>query len=53
MFFLLAETMIFLLFLLAKQYEAMDGDLAACRIALQFCNPRKNPWRDFFWAGTA
>jgi hypothetical protein len=41
MFFLLAEIMIFLLFLLAKQYEAMDGNLAACRSALQFYNPLK------------
>ncbi len=29
----------------------MDGDLAACRIARQFCNPQKNPRRDFFGAG--
>ena len=29
----------------------MDGGLAACRIARQFCNPKKNPWMDFSWAG--
>ena len=26
---------------LAKQYQAMDGDLAACRSARRFCNPKK------------
>ena len=29
----------------------MDGGLEACRIARQFCNPKKNPWMDFSWAG--
>ncbi|MBQ2354956.1 MAG: hypothetical protein II397_03950, partial [Treponema sp.] len=39
------------LFLLAKQYRAMEGGLAACRIAKRFCNPIKKPRRDFLWAG--
>ena len=27
--------------------KPMDGGLATCRIATQFCNTWKNPWRDF------
>jgi len=29
----------------------MEGGLAACRIAKRFCNPKKNPRKDFSWAG--
>ena len=29
----------------------MDGGLEARRFALRICDPKKNPWMDFFWAG--
>ena len=29
----------------------MEGGLVACRIARQFCNPRKNPRMEFSGAG--
>ena len=33
---------------LAKKYRAMEGGLTTCRIAKRFCNPEKNPRKDFF-----
>ena len=37
---------------LAKQYRAKEGGLAACRSAKRFCNHSKNPRKDFLNAPT-